>query len=158
MIVIVGGWWVLVGRKKTGDTWWDHRDQLWCSVFTQIKCDSWLSSLHHRSPFIQMKTGAQFLFSFSPSPFSVPTFSGKLFIMSTKAFLVMKWSWSLYFLALYFVGKGSVPPRETVLTPAIPAHQPTPLPLPSTGFNLSWWNLELSSFYLYYLIKLSSSL
>ena len=36
-------------------------------MFTQIKCDSHLSSLHHRFPFIQMKTGAQFLLSCSPS-------------------------------------------------------------------------------------------
>ena len=62
------------------------------------------------SPFTLMKTRPYF-------PLSPPTFSGRLFIMSTKAFLVMKWSCSLYFLALYLVGKGSVPPGETVITP-----------------------------------------
>ena len=125
---MVGGAWL--GDTIAGDSFRTNCLQ------SQIKCDSWLSSLHHRFPFIQMKTGAQFLLSFSPSspflfspilnlsgPPSPPppalTFSGRLFIMSTKAFLVMKWSWSLYFFALYLVGKGSVPPRETVLTPIL---------------------------------------
>ena len=115
-------------------------------VFTQIKCDSWLSSLHHHFPNENWSPVPVIILSPSllllqhhlhhPPPPSL-TFSGKLFIMSTKAFLVMKWSWSLYFLALYFVGKGSVPPRENVLTLSfLPSHHlalhpPSPSPPPS---------------------------
>ena len=40
-----------------------------------------------------------------------PTFSGKLVIIWWKCSQVRKWSCNLYFLALYLVGKGSVPQR-----------------------------------------------